>query len=128
MVENFKYSDLTQKIIGCAMTVHRTLGGANFTEVIYQRALMKELTGSGIKAKHEEELPVYYKDEIIGKKRLDILVEDKILIELKAVSKFEGYHYNQLVNYLQVFKIEVGLLLNFGAKSLEFKRFVNAKL
>jgi GxxExxY protein len=128
MVENFKYSDLTQKIIGCAMTVHRTLGGANFTEVIYQRALMKELTESGIEARHEEELPVYYKDEIIGKKRLDILIENKILIELKAVSQFESYHYNQLINYLNVFKLEVGLLLNFGAKSLEFKRFVNKNM
>lgn len=128
MVQNFKYSELTEKFIGCAMTVHGALGGANFTEVIYQRALMKELMGKGITATHEEELPIYYKDEIIGKKRLDILVEEKVLIELKAVAQFETYHYNQLINYLNVFKIEVGLLLNFGAKSLQFKRFVNANL
>jgi len=128
MAENFKYSELTQRIIGSAMTVHRHLGGGNFNEVIYQRALMKEFIDNQISAVNEKEMQVFYKGEIIGKKRLDILVEDKVLIEIKATSQFENQHFNQLINYLNVFRIEVGLLLNFGSSSLQFKRFVNSHL
>jgi len=128
MAENFKYSELTQRIIGSAMTVHRHLGGGNFNEVIYQRALMKEFIDNQISALNEKEMQVFYKGEIIGKKRLDILVEDKVLIEIKATSQFENQHFNQLINYLNVFRIEVGLLLNFGSSSLQFKRFVNSHL
>ena len=110
------------------MTVHRHLGGGNFNEVIYQRALMKEFIDNQISAVNEKEMQVFYKGEIIGKKRLDILVEDKVLIEIKATSQFENQHFNQLINYLNVFRIEVGLLLNFGSSSLQFKRFVNSHL
>ena len=115
MVQNFKHAELTKRIVGSAMTVHRHLGGSDFQELIYQRALMKELTDNQISAQNEKEMPVYYKGEIIGKKRLDILVEDKVLIEIKAVPQFEKHYFNQLINYLNVFEIEVGLLLNFGS-------------
>lgn len=128
MIENLKYTELTGRIIGSAMTVHRCLGSSNFQEVIYQRALMKELAGNKLSAQNEKEMPVYYKGEIIGKKRLDILVENKVLIEIKAVSQLEKHHFNQLINYLNIFKIEIGLLLNFGYSSLQFKRFVNSNI
>jgi GxxExxY protein len=128
MPNNFKFSEETRKIIGASMKVHRNLGGGNFTENIFHRALLLELSGSGLIYESEKELPVYYKDKLIGKKRVDILVEGKILVELKAVHEFEKNHFNQIINYLKVFEIEVGLLINFGTESLQVKRFVNDKL
>ena len=128
MVDNFKYSDITQKIIGSAIIVHNTFRGTNFTENIYHRALLKELTIANLLFESEKELPVYYRGDLIGKKRIDILVEHKVLIEIKVVSLIDKECYNQLINYLKTFKIEVGLLLNFGSSSLEFKRFVNNTL
>jgi GxxExxY protein len=125
MEENFKYSDITWRIIGSAMTVHRNLGGGNFTELIFHRALVKELTFAGLVFESEKEVPVFYKGDIIGKKRLDIIVENKILLELKAISQIEPIHFNQVVNYLKIFNLEVGLLINFGKESLEVKRLVN---
>ncbi len=76
------------------MLVHKHLGGGNFNEAIYQRALIKELREKNINAIDEKEMPVFYKGEIIGKKRLDILVEDKVLIEIKAMAEFEKRHFN----------------------------------
>jgi GxxExxY protein len=128
MHQPLKYASLTEQIIGCAMSVHRFLGGGNFTETIYQRALIKELKDVGINLKSELEMPVFYKGDLIGKKRLDIVVEDKVLIEAKALSQFENIHYNQIINYLKIFKIEVGLLINFGSASLQFKRFVKSEI
>ncbi len=128
MVNNFKYADVTQKVIGASMTVHRNLGGGNFTENIFQRALLLELKESGLVCESEKELPVYYKGSLIGKKRVDIFVNGQILVELKAVHQFEKIHFNQVINYLKVFNIEVGLLINFGTDSLQVKRFVNNHL
>jgi len=128
MLLPLKYAPLTEQMIGCAMTVHRFLGGGNFTENIYQRALIKELRDAGVDLKSEQEMPVIYKGELIGKKRVDIVVEEKVLIEVKAVSQFEVIHYNQIINYLKIFKIEVGLLINLGAASLQFKRFMQSKV
>ncbi|MEO8173800.1 MAG: GxxExxY protein [Sediminibacterium sp.] len=128
MGNNFKYSEQTQKIIGASMTVHRNLGGGNFTENIFHRALLLELSESGLVYESEKELPVYYKGKLIGKKRVDVFVEGKILVELKAVHQFEKIHFNQVLNYLKVFNLEVGLLINFGTESLQVKRFVNNKL
>ena len=126
MIDNFKYAEITQKIIGISMLVHRNLGGGNFTENIFHRALLLELAEAGIVYESQKELPVYYKQRLIGKKRVDIFVENKVLVELKAIAEFEKIHFNQVINYLKVFNIEVGLLINFGTASLQVKRFVNS--
>lgn len=128
MVDNYKYASITEKIIGAAMTVHRNLGGGNFTENIFHRALLFELTDMGMFFESEKELPVHYKGKLIGKKRIDVLVDEKILVELKAVNQLEKIHFNQVINYLKLFNLEVGLLVNFGTESLQIKRFVNNHL
>ncbi|WP_247649230.1 GxxExxY protein [Lutibacter sp. B1] len=124
--EKYKYSDLTGKIIGCAMEVHKILGNG-FQEVIYQRALAKEMDLQGIRFSREHEMPIYYKEEHIGTRRVDFLIEDVISVELKAVTKTEDVHLAQAINYLEAYNLEVGLLINFGTKSLEFKRLINSK-
>jgi len=124
--EEHKYSELTAKIIGCAMRVHSALGNG-FQEVIYQRALEIEMADEGIAFNREYEMPVYYKNQQIGTRRVDFLVEGIVSVELKAVIKLEDVHLAQAINYLEAYDLEVGLLLNFGAKSLEFKRVTNKK-
>ncbi len=128
MGDNFKYSNGTGRIIGAAIKVHSALGAGNFTELIFQRALLLELAATGLSYVSEKEFPIYYRNKLIGKKRLDLLIEGKILVELKAVTQFENIHFNQVINYLKIFNVEVGLLINFGAPSLQIKRFVNSKL
>ena len=123
-VQDLKYHELTEKIIGCAMRVHRYFG-PGFPEIVYKRALMIELDKLLLKYVHEFEKDIYYEDRFIAKRRLDLFVEGKILLELKAISQTDDGDINQIINYLRVFKIEVGLLLNFGSKSLYYKRFVN---
>jgi len=113
--------ELTHKIIGCAMKVHSALGNG-FQEVIYQRCLEIEMRKQGIDFSREQEMPIYYEGEIVGTRRVDFLVEDKVLVELKALIQLEDVHLAQIYNYLEAFKIELGLLINFGARSLEFKR------
>lgn len=124
--EQYKYSELTGKIIGCAMAVHRTLGNG-FPEVFYQRALALELGAASIPFAREFEMPVFYHDKHIGSRRVDFLVADTISVELKAVSALEGIHFAQALNYLEIYNLEIGLLINFGKASLEFKRFTNKK-
>lgn len=124
--EEYKYSALTGKIIGCAMEVHRFLGNG-FQEVIYQRALAIEMRRQGLNFAREFEMTVFYKDEYIGKRRVDFLVEDVVSVELKARSALDDTHLNQAINYLEVYHIQTGLLINFGAKSLQFKRLINSK-
>jgi GxxExxY protein len=119
---DFKHQELTGKIIGCAMTVHSTLG-AGFQEVIYQRALEIELTKNQISFKREYSMPVYYDGQEIGSRRVDFFIDDKVMLELKAVKEIEDIHIAQTMNYLEAFKIEIGLLINFGSKSLQFKRY-----
>lgn len=121
-----KYSELTGKIIGCAMTVHSALGNG-FQEVIYQRALEIEMTDQGISFSREHEMPVYYKHQQIGTRRVDFLVENKVALELKAIIQLEDVHLAQAINYLEAYDLEIGLLINFGAKSLQFKRIQNKK-
>jgi GxxExxY protein len=125
--EQYKYSDLTGKIIGCAMEVHKILGNG-FQEVIYQRALEKEMVLQTITFSREHEMPIFYKEEQIGTRRVDFLVEGTVSVEIKAVNKLEDVHLAQAINYLEAYNLEVGLLINFGAKSLEFKRLINSKL
>jgi GxxExxY protein len=116
-----KYEDLTRKIIGCAMKVHGVLGNG-FQEVIYQRAFALEMTHKGLSFEREKEMPIFYRDEQIGTRRVDFFVEEKIMVELKALIKLEDAHLAQAINYLEAYKMEIGLLIHFGAKSLEFKR------
>jgi len=124
-MEEYKHSDLTHKIIGCAMQVHSFLGNG-FQEVIYQRALTLELVKAGLNFQRELEVPIFYKEylEAIGTRRVDFLVEGIVLVELKAQIELNDTHINQILNYLKAYKMEVGLLINFGEKSLKFKRLV----
>lgn len=108
------------------MRVHSTLGNG-FQEVIYQRALALEMRQQGLSFQRELEMPVYYAGEEIGTRRVDFLVEEKVVVELKAISILEDVHLAQAINYLEAYHLEVGLLLNFGAKSLEYRRVVNTK-
>ncbi|HLX11588.1 MAG TPA: GxxExxY protein [Bacteroidota bacterium] len=125
--EEYKDSALTEKIIGAAMKVHRTLGNG-FQEVIYQRALEIELRNTTLEFAREVEIPIYYQEQEIGTRRVDFLIEGKILVEIKAVIALERVHLAQAINYLEAFKMDVGLLLNFGSTSLQFKRLRNKKL
>ncbi len=124
--EQYKYSELTSKIIGCSMEVHKILGNG-FQEVIYQRALEKEMGLQDISFAREFEMPIFYKDDQIGTRRVDFLVEEVVSVELKALVKLEDVHLAQAINYLEAYNLEIGLLINFGAKSLEFKRLINPK-
>ena len=117
----YKYADLTEKIIGCSMKVHSTIGNG-FQEVIYQRCLAIELEKQGLGFEREMERTIFYEGIQVGTRRVDFFIEDKILLELKAVIKLENVHLAQAINYLEAFNMEVGLLINFGSKSLEFKR------
>lgn len=120
----YKYSDLTGRIIKAAMNVHTALGNG-FQEVIYQRALQIELRDSNLSFEREQEMPIYYKDTPIGKRRVDFFVEDKIALEIKAVTELQDVHVSQAINYLEAYDLEIGLLINFGARSLQFKRVYN---
>ena len=124
--EQYKYSEITSVIIGCAMEVHKIMGNG-FQEVIYQRALEKEVAAKGLQFAREHEMPVLYKDEQIGTRRVDFLIEGVISVELKAIIKLEDVHLAQAINYLEAYNLEIGMLINFGAKSLEFKRLINSK-
>jgi len=127
MIDNqYKYSELTSKIIGCAITVHKTLGNG-FQEVIYQRALEIEMRLAGIGFSREFEMPIFYRDEQIGTRRVDFLIEGIVSTELKAITKLEDVHLAQAINYLEAYNLEVGLLINFGETSLNFKRLTNKK-
>ncbi len=124
--EKYKHSAITAKIIGCAMEVHRQLG-TGFQEVIYQRALEIEMGVAGIAYLREFEMPIIYKDAQIGTRRVDFLVENIISVELKAITKLEDVHFAQAINYLEAYNLEIGLLLNFGETSLNYKRLTNKK-
>ncbi len=119
-----KYEEITHKIIGCAMKVHSTLGNG-FQEVIYQRALAIEMEKQGLSFKREMEMTIFYEGIDIGTRRVDFFVEEFIMVELKALIKLEEVHLAQAMNYCQAYNLPIGLLINFGAKSLEFKRVYN---
>jgi len=123
---NYKHSELTGKIIGCAMKVHSTLGNG-FQEVIYQRCLAIEMERQGLGFVREFEMTIYYDGIDVGTRRADFLVEDKVMVELKALTLLEDVHLAQAINYLEAYKQETGLLINFGAKSLEFKRITSER-
>ena len=120
-----EYRDITQKVIGAALEVHKFLGNG-FQEVIYQRALALEMARSGLTFAREVGQDIFYKEspEPIGTRRADFVIEGKVLVELKAIPKLEKVHTVQLFNYLRTYRMEVGLLLNFGSKSMTFKRLI----
>ena len=123
---DYKYKEITEKIIGSAMRVHGALGNG-FQEVIYQRALEIELEESGLRFVRELSMPVYYKGRQIGERRVDFFVEEKIMVELKAIIQLENVHLAQAKNYFEAYNMQVCLLINFGSISLQFKRLENAK-
>src|SRR5580765_6059729 len=123
---DYKYKGITEKIIGSSMKVHACLGNG-FQEVIYQRALEIEMEEAGLHFARELSMPIYYKGKNIGERRVDFFVEEKIMVELKAIIQLENVHLAQAKNYLEAYNMEVGLLINFGSISLQFKRLGNQK-
>ncbi len=119
--EHYLHSELTGKIIGCALEVHKALGNG-FQEVIYQRALAIEMTQQGLKFSREHEMDIFYKGIKVGNRRVDFFVEEKVMVEIKAVIQLEDVHLAQAINYLEAYGLEVGLLINFGSRSMQFKR------
>jgi GxxExxY protein len=125
--EKYRHSALTEKIIGCAMKVHSTLGNG-FQEVIYQRCLAIEMAKQGISFEREKEMPIFYEGQSVGTRRVDFFVEGCIMVELKALTALEEVHLAQTINYLEAYNMEIGLLINFGMRKLEFKRVQNKKI
>jgi len=121
-----EFGDCIGKIIGCAMRVHSALGNG-FQEVIYQRALQIEMRLESLEFQREMEMPIFYREEQIGTRRVDFFVEGEIMVELKAIINLEDVHLAQAINYLEAYNMQTGLLINFGSKSLTFKRLFNKK-
>jgi len=119
-------SDITGKIIACAFEVHNHLGNG-FQEVIYQRAMAIEMERQGLQFSREHEMQVFYKGNEIGTRRVDFFVEDRIMVELKAVIMLEDVHLAQAINYLEAYQMEIGLIINFGSKSVEFRRLMASR-
>ena len=122
----YPLSELTGKIIGCAMEVHKKLG-CGFQEVVYQRALDIEMRLQGLDFSREHEMEILYKGEKIGLRRVDFFVEGRVMVELKALIQLEDVHLAQAINYLEAYNLEIGLLINFGSRQLQFKRVMKPK-
>jgi GxxExxY protein len=125
--EQYIHSDITAEILSIAFEVHKTIG-TGFIESIYQKAMIIECQLWGLETDAEIELPIYYKNVKIGSRRADLLIKKKVIVELKAVSDLNDTHLAQAINYLEAFNLEVGLLINFGSKSLQYKRVIHPKL
>jgi len=117
---------ITHEIIGCAMEVHGILGNG-FQEVVYQRALSAEMKMRNIEHQREFVMPLLYKGIDVGQRRVDFLVASEISVEIKALINLDDVHLAQAMNYLEAYNLQTGLLINFGAKSLQFKRLFNKK-
>lgn len=126
MEKKYKYQDLTHEIIDAAMEVHRHLRNG-FQEVVYQRALAIELSLRNIEFEREKEMPLEYKGHHIGTRRVDFFIEQKIMLEIKALVELTDVHLTQAINYLEAYGLEIGLLINFGNTSLQFKRVIKPK-
>ncbi|MCB0518142.1 MAG: GxxExxY protein [Lewinellaceae bacterium] len=122
-----KVNALTHKIIGCAMQVHKVLGNG-FQEVIYQRALAIEFSHQGLMFEREKEMQLFYREQPIGTRRVDFFVEGAVMVEIKAIEQILDVHKAQAINYCEAYNIADGLLINFGSKSMEFKRVYNKNL
>lgn len=124
--EAYKHSDITARVIGCAMKVHQKMRNG-YQELIYQRCLIIELKKEGVKFMQEMELPIFYDGIEVGKRRVDFLIENKVVVEIKAVTELTDAYLAQALNYLEALNLEIGLLINFGSKSIEIKRIINNK-
>lgn len=124
--EQYQHSALTAKIIGCALEVHNNLGNG-FQEVVYQRAFSIEMKLQNIVHEREKEIPLSYKGFPIGKRRADFFVDKKIMVEIKAIKELEDVHLAQAINYLEAYKMEIGLLINFGNTKLQVKRVMKPR-
>lgn len=120
------FNDLTHTIIGSAMQVHAALGNG-FQEVIYQRAIAIEMQWQGLSFEREKDMDIHYRGVQVGTRRVDFLVENSVMVELKAITILEDVHLAQAINYLEAYHLPTGLLINFGAKNLQFKRVYNKK-
>jgi len=120
--ENLNF--ITEKVIGCAFKVSNTLG-AGFLEKVYQNALFIELWDKGLEAVKEKRITIDYKDQVVGEYFPDILVNNQIILEIKAVSALNEIHQAQLLNYLKATELYLGLLINFGTPKVQIKRMVN---
>ena len=118
---------LTHRIIGCAMEVHNQMGNG-FQEVVYQRALAIEFSLQELSFVRELEMPLEYKGESVGSRRVDFFVADSVMVEIKAIEKLEGVHKAQAINYCEAYNIADGLLINFGAERLQYHRVFNKRL
>jgi GxxExxY protein len=107
------------------LKVHNTFGNG-FQEVIYQRALAIEMKDAGLNFEREKEMSIFYKSEAIGTRRVDFYVEEKIMVELKSIAELDDTHMAQAINYLEAYDMDVGLLINFGSRNLQFKRVINS--
>ena len=122
----YLHADVTRQIIGASMKIHRYLGNG-FQEVVYQRCLEIEFHKMKLEYEREKEQTIYYEGTAVGTRRVDFIVNEKIIVELKAMTVLENVHLAQAINYLEAFNLEVGLLINFGATSLQFHRLQNKK-
>jgi len=120
---NYYKPEITQKIIKCAFKVHNTLG-CGFQEIIYQRALAYEFKNEGLLFEREKEMTIHYNEIEVGNRRVDFLVDEDIMVELKALTDLQPVHSAQTINYIEAYKVKVGLLINFGARKVEVRRYV----
>ena len=127
LVKKMTLDELTYKINGCAMKVHSTLGNG-FQEIIYQRCLAIEMERAGLGFQREQEHVIYYEGIEVGTRRADFVVENEVTVEIKALINLEDVHLAQAKNYVVAYDKEVGLLINFGARSLQFKKVFNPKI
>jgi GxxExxY protein len=123
-ITDLKYHEITEKIIGCAIKVHKYFG-PGFSEIVYKRAVLIEMDKVLLQYASEIQREIIYEGKVIAWRRLDVIVAEKILVEFKAIGELDNKCFAQVINYLRVFNLEVGLLLNFGEASLKFKRFIN---
>lgn len=124
--QSMNFDDVTFKIIGCAMKVHSTMGNG-FQEVIYQRCLAIELESAGLGFEREKDQTIYYNNIEVGNRRADFIVENNIVVELKALTDLEDVHLAQAKNYVSAYNFPIGLLINFGAISLQYKKIFNSR-
>jgi GxxExxY protein len=125
--EQYIHSDITAEILSMAFEVHKIIG-SGFAESIYHRAMIIECGIRGIEADSEIDLPIFYKNIKVGSRRADLLIKKKVIVELKAFTELTDAHLAQAINYLEAFNLEIGLLINFGSKSLQYKRVIHPKL
>jgi len=121
--KEYIHKELTEKILSAAFKVHNTLG-PGYLESIYQNAMVIELRSFGLKCDTEKLVEIFYNNDKVGEYRLDLVIDDKVIVELKAVSEFHPVHKAQIISYLKATRLKIALLLNFGTEKVEYKRFI----